>query len=88
MNKIGTDNFTKNLYENNYEVYQVAYKLRQRSVKSIRTTSENKSETTENDAGNHLFKNMRGFLIIGRILGILPVSGIFRKSTYTSMNFK
>lgn len=69
--------------------YDLSLKLTN-SVNNINTqyvevqTSIRKSE--EGDS-NDLFKSVRGVLVVGRVLGVIPLSGVFQHS-YTKLSFR
>lgn len=42
---------------------------------------------SEEESPNDLFKSIRGVLIVGRMLGVIPLSGVFKHS-FTQLSFK
>lgn len=42
---------------------------------------------SQEEPSNDLFKSIRGVLIVGRILGVIPLSGVFKHS-FTQLSFK
>lgn len=74
----GMEMFNKNIYSDNYQVFEAVYGMK----KKYDDKEESKPVVSDS-----IFLNMRGYLVFGRFLGIIPVSGIF-SSTHESLRFK
>ncbi len=70
--------FSKNMYSDNYQVFEAVYALNKKY------DDKEESKPVVRDS---IFLSMRGYLILGRFLGVIPISGVFG-STHESLRFK
>lgn len=74
----GMEMFSKNMYSDNYQVFEAVYGRKKKC------DDKEESKPVVRDS---IFLSMRGYLIFGRFLGIIPVSGVF-SPTHESLRFK
>lgn len=75
----GMEMFSKNVYGGNYQAFEAMYKMKKKT--------DNDSAERKPESGDNLFENMRGYLILGRFIGVIPLSGVF-SSSHASLRFK
>lgn len=77
----GMELFQKNIYSENIQAFEAMYALKKKTDGDVVT----KKET---EIGESLFTEMRGYLIFGRIFGIVPVSGIVHSTNHSTLHYK
>ncbi|CAL8093418.1 unnamed protein product [Orchesella dallaii] len=71
------DFFSKNVYTENFKAFEAVYGMKKKPEEK-----DGKVAMADN-----LFLDMRGYLIFGRVIGVIPLSGVFGLS-HKSLRFK
>lgn len=82
----GIECFGKEVYPENYRVFEeIYYGARKRP--GIEKDKHEKTSQHLADLPEDLFSHVKNYLIFGKLLGVIPISGVF-SSSHVSLSFR